>query len=126
MDKYLGRYIESLQKYSWYNQCTIIITADHKPNGPKLNAIDASLFTSLPLIILRPSFINNNNNPIFQTSVFPSILDMYHLSSKWRGIGKSIFMPDSIQESPFENKRTKYEQMISDYLTNKYYLYKND
>lgn len=120
MDKYLGVYLNSLKKYSWYNQCTIIITADHKPNGPKLNAMDKSLFTALPLIIINSPFNNKigTSNQINQTSIFPSILDMYHLSYKWKGVGQSIFMPDSIQGCTYEKNKIKRRQNISDYIIN--------
>jgi len=122
MDKYLGKYLESLKKYSWYDQCTIIITADHKPNGPKLNAMDETLFTALPLIIIHsPYKKSGTERPITQSSIFPSVLDMYHLSSEWKGVGQSIFMPDSIQSCSFENNKKEKRQIISDYIINKNY-----
>ncbi len=125
MDKHLGIYLESLKSYSWYNGCTIIITADHKPNGPKLNVSNEELFASLPLIIFHPSVGLrgiSDTSPIRQSSIFPFILDSHHLSPKWKGIGQSIFMPDSTRNSSYENYRKKFEQKISDYLIGKQYL----
>jgi lipoteichoic acid synthase len=120
MDKYLGKYLESLKQFPWYDQCTIIITADHKPNGPKLNTRDDLIFSSIPLIIIKSPLNQQHVKPITQASLFPTILDLYHINSKWHGVDVSIFMPDSIRQSTYENKRTKYRQNISNYLNNNY------
>ena len=123
MDKYLGKYLLSLQQYPWYNQCTIIITADHKPNGPKINAPNIPGISSLPLFIINPTSENRgvkSNHTIYQTSVFPSILDMYHVTSKWAGVGQSIFMPDSIRANLFERNRISNQEIISEFQISKY------
>lgn len=122
MDKYLGNYIESLKQNPWYEDCTIIITADHKPNGPKLNVEEESRFTSLPLIIIHPQFHQATSHPIAQTSLFPSIMDLFHIRSEWRGIDHSILVPEEILQSTFEIERSKHQQIISNYIINKYYL----
>lgn len=122
MDKYLGKYLESLKKYTWYDQCTIIITADHKPNGPKLNTMNESEFASLPLIIMNSSVNQQPINPITQASLFPTILDLYHINSKWRGVDVSISAPDSIRQSTHEHERIRYKQNISNYINTNYYL----
>lgn len=127
MDKYLGKYLNSLKKYPWYKDCTIIITADHKPNGPKLNAQEEKLFTSIPFIILSPSTGSLKNNfvaEMAQTSVFPTILDLYHLQNdKWKGVGLSILAPDKIHKSSFEIQRRLNNQKISDYIIDKKYFH---
>ena len=124
MDKYLGAYLESLKKHEWYNQCTIIITADHKPNGPKLNATNDSSFVSLPLIIFNQhnELKQQDQNEIKQTSIYPTILDILGIQSQWRGVGVSIFAPDSIRDCIYEREREKSRQIISDYLIGKNYL----
>jgi lipoteichoic acid synthase len=122
MDKYLGKYIESLKKYPWYDQCTIIITADHKPNGPKLNVNNEELFTPLPLIIIHTSLNQQTVIPIDQSSLFPTLLDLYHIKTKWRGTGISIFTSDSILHSSHVQKKIYYKQKISDYIISNNYL----
>ncbi len=127
MDKYLGKYLNSLKKYLWYKDCTIIITADHKPNGPKLNTKEEQLFTSIPFIILSPSIGFPNNDfvsEMAQTSVFPTILDLYHLQDdKWKGVGLSLFAPNKIHKSTFEFQRSLNDQTISDYIIDTKYLH---
>ena len=84
MDKYLGKYLESLKEYPWYDQCTVIITADHKPNGPKLNCNDHSIFAYLPIIIINPTsnYQGIDNHTVAQSSLFPTIIDLYHISTE--------------------------------------------
>lgn len=122
-DKYLGQYLESIKKYDWYNNCTIIIVADHKPNGPKLNYNKLNLFTDLPLIIINPpcGFKNKvDNRVISQTSLFPTLLDILQIDSKWRGVDQSIFMPDSIRNTDYELERIQHKENISNYVLNNY------
>ena len=121
MDKYLGEYLETLKKYSWYSNSTIIITADHKPNPSKLNAYNKHEFEKIPFIIIQNPTSQKGLHPIssaeiYQTSVFPTILDMFHADSKWKGVGKSIFMLDSLKQSPYELNRKNIEQIASEYL----------
>ena len=122
MDKYLGYYLLSLQKYPWYKECTIIITADHKPNGPKLNAYNKDLFTTLPLIIIHPPHEYEgkmNDKPIYQTSLFPSIIDMLHLDSEWKGVGISLFAPEDIKNNTYERERKSLKEKTSNYIIHK-------
>ena len=121
MDKYLGKYLETLKKYSWYCNSTIIITADHKPNPSKLNAYDKHEFEKIPFVIINNPIVQKNFHPnpsteIYQTCVFPTILDMFHAGSKWKGVGKSLFMLDSQKQSYYELKRKNNEQITSEYL----------
>lgn len=124
MDKYLGEYLNSLKKYPWYKDCTIIITADHKPNGPKLNLYDEeTLFESLPLLIINSPISNTLfNETIFQASIFPTILDLYHIRSKWRGVGHSILPKKDNHSTIFEKERNKYQQQITNYIIQLKYL----
>ena len=125
MDKYLGKYFQTLEQRPWYSNCTIIISADHKPNGPRLNTNNISLFEAIPLIIINPPHCikgTKDNRPIMQTSIFPTVLDMYHIKTEWRGVGKSIFMPDSICNNEYERKRFQLREMISNYIISKKYI----
>ncbi len=126
MDKYLGLYLENVKQQSWYDDCTIIITADHKPNGPKLNTNYEKDFSLLPLIIINPpsEYVNNSSYSltISQTSILPTIIDLFRLDSKWKGVGVSIWAPDSIRELPFEQERRELQQKTSEFILNENYL----
>jgi len=92
MDKWLGWYIESLKSKGIYDDTTIIIVADHKPNGPKLNIPNLQMCADIPFIIVNsPIEIDSpSNERIYQTSVFPTILDLWGIDSDWRGVGYSL------------------------------------
>lgn len=122
MDKCLGKYIQSIKQYQWYNKCTIIITADHKPNGPKLNTKYSNQFNKIPIIIVNSSIRKGVDHKVVgQSSLFPTILDILSIKSKWRGIGQSLLMPDTIKNSTYEKKRIENRYKISNYvISNKY------
>lgn len=125
MDKYLGEYIKSLKQKKLFEESTIIIVADHKPNKHKLNCNGVKGCTLLPLIIINPSSQYKgiiDMRPIEQTCLFPTILDILGVKSKWRGIGQSVFMPDSIRLLPYEIERKNNNQKISQYILYKNYL----
>lgn len=118
-DKWLGYYIETLKKHSLYDNSVIIIAADHKPNIPKLNVKSPQPYNDIPLIIMninKEDFKTDEGTRIYQTSLFPTILDIMGIKSDWRGVGKSLYMPDSIRMSTFERKRSDLEQKISEEL----------
>lgn len=127
MDKHLGKYLFSLQKHPWYKNCTIIITADHKPNGPKLNTKEVDLFAKIPLIIINPPHdlkAQMDTRSITQTSLFPTILDILHIKSQWKGCGQSILMPENIRTSTYEKKRYEIREKISNYIISQKYMNK--
>ena len=125
MDKYLGKYIQSLKDQQLFEKSTIIIVADHKPNQPKLNYHGKEDCTLLPLIIINPPIEHKgrlDTRPIEQSCIFPTLLDLLQIKSDWRGVGQSIFMPDSIRISPHERERQEMKQTISDFILYNYYL----
>lgn len=76
--------------------------------------------------MLSPSMSYSNIvfvSEMAQTSVFPTILDLYHIQNdKWKGVGQSIYMPDNISNSSYEHCRKNNRQKISDYIIGKQYL----
>ena len=125
MDKHLGKYLQSLKDHQLYEESTIIIVADHKPNQPKLNYKGKEDCTLLPLIIVNPPLKYKgvtDIKAIDQSCVFPTILDLLEIKSDWRGVGQSIFMPDSLRYSPYEKERQEMKQTISDYILYNSYL----
>lgn len=116
-DKYLGEYIQKLKDMDLFDKCMIVIVSDHKPNTPKLNIKEPTLCAKLPLIIINsPVKLEHEKRPIFQTTLFPTMLDLCSVENNWRGVGHSILMPDSVLESPIEIERKRREQDISEVL----------
>lgn len=95
MDRWLGWYIETLKGKNLFDNSVIIIAADHKPNIPKLNVRKMETeFDKIPIIIINSTIPNNSwrYNDIYQSSVFPTICDMFDIDSRWRGVGNSMFL----------------------------------
>lgn len=118
MDKHLGRYVKSLQQNGLYENSLLIIVADHKPNTGKLNVKNRNLCQYLPLLIVHPPFPipANPKDTIYQTTLFPTLLDLTGLDTPWRGVGQSLFCPDSLKHTPFEQERLSKAQTISEKL----------
>lgn len=130
MDKYLGQYITSIKKIGLYDNSIIVIVGDHLPPGPGLKMGEKNPCTKLPLIILNGNpIIKRTNTYLGQSCVFPTIIDLMNIKTKWKGVGESIYMPQSIIGSDFEKKRLSLKNKISDMiLCNDYFRnfhYKN-
>lgn len=112
MDKWLGWYMESLRAKGIYDDTMIVIVADHKPNGPKLNIPDLQMCADIPLIIVNsPAEIDvNPDERIYQTSLFPTILDLWGIESDWRGVGYSLLYKGE------RRRDLKLQQQISEAL----------
>ena len=81
------------------------------------------MFSDLPLIIINPPCDFKNKvdyRVISQTSLFPTLLDILQIDSKWRGVDQSIFMPDSIRNTDYELERIQHKENISNYVLNNY------
>lgn len=118
MDKWLGYYIQSLRDKGLYENSILVIVADHKPNTAKLNVRNRDLHQHLPLLIVhspRP-IPADPQDTIYQTTLFPTLLDLTGVVTPWRGVGQSLFCPDSLKHTAFEQERLSKAQLISEKL----------
>lgn len=124
MDKYLGKYMESLKEKGIYDNTMIVIMSDHPVSKEWLNAEQMPFSLSIPLFIINaPVKIEKESNvPISQEDVFPTILDLMGIDSPWRGVGNSLLTPDSIRQSKTQRERTDKKQQISDIILNSDYF----
>lgn len=124
MDKYLGEYIETLKEKDLYNNSLIVIVSDHDtPNDWFKLTGDMQVPTQIPLLVLNSEVTIDKpaDYPMTQVDVFPTILDLMGIKSKWRGVGNSMLTPDSIINSAHEVERRERMQEISDVLLNSDY-----
>lgn len=124
MDKYLGNYLQTLKDKGIYDNTLIIILADHTPNAPKLNVKNKELFAKLPIFIINSpvKITMDSTTPTCQTSVFPTVLDLMNIDSKWRGVGQSFLCPDSIKLSKYEIEKHQNRENISKLLLESDYI----
>lgn len=124
MDKNLGVYLEALKKSGSYDSTLIIITSDHTIHNDQLNLQQMHIPAALPLYIVNaPVKIDRKADyPMTQADVFPTILDLMGIQSKWRGVGNSLLTPDSILNSKQELERKDKRQQISDIILNSNYF----
>lgn len=122
MDKWLGWYIETLKAKGIYDDTTIIIVADHKPNAPKLNIPDLNMCADIPFIIVNSpiDIATPSDERIYQTSVFPTILDLWGVDSDWRGVGYSLLYGGGVKKRDKKIQQEMSEALIySDYFSKK-------
>ncbi len=123
MDKYLGKYLSWLKEKGIYNNSTIIIMSDHKAPMDRLNTNEIKN-AYLPLYIINPpqEIKYPTDKEIMQIDVFPTILDLMGIKSKWRGVGTSLLTSDSIRNTEYEKFRRQNMQKISDIILNSDYF----
>lgn len=119
MDKNLKLYIDDLKKKNIYDNSLIVITADHHAH---LGGFDmgSRLTKDLPLYIINGGIDMDKawHGQMNQLDVFTTVLDILDIKSKWRGLGKTILLPDysnSVNQSMYDISRMIIE---SDYFRN--------
>lgn len=51
-----------------------------------------------------------------QYDIFPTLLDLTGIQSSWRGVGRSLLLPDSLANTPHELVRREKAQEISEII----------
>ncbi|MFS2519316.1 LTA synthase family protein [Bacteroides xylanisolvens] len=125
MDKYLGKYLDSLKANHLYDNSLIIITSDHSISNDWLKSTEKdNVSFKIPLYIVNSPYAidKESNYAISQADVFPTILDLAGIHSKWRGVGNSLLCPDSILNTKREKKRMIHKEQISDIILDSDYF----
>ena len=125
LDSQLGDYIEKLKKNQLYDNSIIVILGDHLPPNGSLKMPNNNPCTHLPFIVLNAeSQLPPIKDFIYQDCVFPTLLDLMSVKSKYRGVGQSLLMPDSVRQSSYELKRAELKQDISSMILSTDYFNK--
>lgn len=123
--QYLGKYLDSLKANHLYDNSLIIITSDHSISNDWLKSTEKdNVSFKIPLYIVNSPYAidKESNYVISQADVFPTILDLAGIHSKWRGAGNSLLCPDSILNTKREKKRMIYKEQISDIILDSDYF----
>lgn len=126
MDRCLGEYIRFLKTKSWYKNTVIVIVSDHHAH-PIWFDMEGKVSEYIPLYILNAPIDKGrcSNTKIYQSDLYPTLLDILCVNSDWKGVGQSILMPDSLKKSTLVKDRLKNKSSISTYLLLDDYFGKN-
>ena len=96
-DLQIGNYITHLRNQPWFDRTVLLILSDHQVKNHLIDIENNKSGFNIPLIILNhPSEIRTNKDSIiYQTDIYPTILDIMNIKSKWRGVGNSIYSKDN-------------------------------
>lgn len=118
-DRAIGNFIKYLQDRNDYSSTLIVITGDHnvfsKSKYREMGITELSNHHTpyVPLIILNSEVNGIINNPIPQTAIYPTMLELLGITDYvWPGIEHSIFHTDTLSTDTISYD--KHE--VSDYI----------
>lgn len=125
-DKQIGNYIQFLKENDLYSNSIIIIVSDHEAHDSYLNLplTLKHITKEIPLYIINPpaKIVRPSNDTITQSDIFPTLLDLTGIQSSWRGVGRSLLLPDSLANTPRELTRREKAQEISEIIIHSDYF----
>ena len=110
-DAQIGKYINYLKKSKQYNITFIMICSDHEvPEASKQMGCPEDL----PLMIINSHIAKDKfyQGRINQIDLYPTLIDMFELKTKWRGMGHSLLRDD------YNDKITPEKRNISNMIIN--------
>ena len=110
-DAQIGKYINYLKKSKQYNNTIIMICSDHEvPEASK----QMGCSEALPLMIINSHIAKDKfyQGRINQIDLYPTLIDMFELKTKWRGMGHSLLRDD------YNDKITPEKRNISNMIIN--------
>ena len=110
-DAQIGKYINYLKKLKQYNNTIIMICSDHEvPEASK----QMGCSEDLPLMIINSHIAKDKfyQGRINQIDLYPTLIDMFELKTKWRGMGHSLLRDD------YNDKITPEKRNISNMIIN--------
>ena len=110
-DAQIGKYINYLKKSKQYNNTIIMICSDHEvPEASK----QMGCSEDLPLMIINSHIAKDKfyQGRINQIDLYPTLIDMFELKTKWRRMGDSLLRDD------YNDKITPEKRNISNMIIN--------
>lgn len=119
-DMCIEKYMESYKSEKKYDNTIFIITSDHEAHADMLNMTSKDLNDcNLPLFIVNADIENGVQDCINQIDLYPTLIDIFNLKTKWKGIGYSIIRPDTYRSTITSEQRNISELIIrGDYFRN--------
>lgn len=91
-DMQIERFVSDLKRQGIFDQSVIVIAADHDAHPVHLNMAENTISNELPLFIINGGIDMSKAwmGPCNQLDVYTTLLDMFGIESKWRGLGHSL------------------------------------
>ena len=110
-DSWLERFVEDLKRKGVYDNCLLIITADHSAHLDAFGMGD-KLTKELPLFIIHGNINTEQvwHGPMNQLDIYTTLLDLLKIDSNWHGLGHSILKSD------YRNSVTEKTWLLSELI----------
>ena len=117
-DAQIGRFISHLKQNDQYKNSVIIITSDHEVKENSLAMAKFRNDKALPFIMVHTnaSAANTTKNRMNQVDVYTSLLDLFGISTEWRGMGHSIFRNGPHNTQDTMSRLISREIILGDYF----------
>ena len=88
-DQQLGKFIEGLRNLDILDNTIIVVASDHHIN------MNSGTQPIHPIVFIAANcgITERIDTPVAQVDVFPTVLDIMGVYSKWRGVGRSMLGP---------------------------------
>lgn len=118
MDEQIGAYIDNLKQSGKYDNTVIIITADHEAHSDLLNTSLSNINNAfLPLYIVNSGIHDNvYQGKMNQADLYPTLIDIFHINSRFRGLGKSILRSNYCFDNLEKEQYTSDKIILGDYF----------
>ena len=117
-DMQIERFVSDLKRQGIYDQSVIVIASDHDAHPVHLNMTEDAISNELPLFIVNGGIDKNKawTGPCNQLDVYTTLLDMFGIESKWRGLGHSLL------NTNYTNSVTEKAQTLSEWIIRSNYF----
>ena len=90
-DKQIEKYFKHLKTSGLYDNSIIVIASDHHAFEQSVNVEQYGFNRNLPLFIINGGNQNGWSQECKQIDIYPTLLDILGIKSKWHGQGQSLF-----------------------------------
>lgn len=117
-DQQLERYFGELKRQGLYDNSVIVITADHDAHPVHLNMEEGQVSDELPLYIVHGGIDKDSvwTGPCNQLDVYTTLLDMFGITTPWRGLGHSLL------NAHYTNSVSEKTQTLSEWIVRSNYF----
>ncbi len=117
-DQQLEKYFGELKRQGLYDNSVIVITADHDAHPVHLNMEEGQVSDELPLYIVHGGIGKGSvwTGPCNQLDVYTTLLDMFGITTPWRGLGHSLL------NTHYTNSVSERTQTLSEWIVRSNYF----